>query len=92
MELRLLDLSNNQITEVTGLEAQTSLEDLWLNDNAIVSLAGLPAALSACQNSLTCVYMAANPATKGNSEYSDTMRALLPNLTQLDADYLQPRS
>eukprot|EP00967_Tisochrysis_lutea_P078588 scaffold107052_cov20-Tisochrysis_lutea.AAC.1 len=31
--LKILDVSNNRISKVEGLESQTQLEDLWLNDN-----------------------------------------------------------
>ncbi len=31
--LKILDVSNNRISKVEGLDSQTQLEDLWLNDN-----------------------------------------------------------
>lgn len=31
--LKILDVSNNRISKVQGLDSQTQLEDLWLNDN-----------------------------------------------------------
>lgn len=39
--LRVLDVSTNRVTDITGVETLSRLTDLWLNDNGIQSLADL---------------------------------------------------
>lgn len=38
--LNIVDLSNNRITKIEGLEGLTLLEDLWLNDNQVCGEGG----------------------------------------------------
>ncbi|KAK9807493.1 hypothetical protein WJX72_000775 [[Myrmecia] bisecta] len=89
IKLQILDVSNNMIAEVAGLETLTELQDLWLNDNQIPSLAPLGQALRGPQQTLTCIYLQNNPATKDNAEYRQIMMDLLPCLKQLDSDYVR---
>lgn len=85
--LKVLDVSNNRISAVEGLDELTQLEDLWLNDNQIPSLEGLDQALASQKDCLLVIYLENNPAASG-PQYKDELLALLPNLTQLDADVL----
>jgi protein phosphatase 1 regulatory subunit 7 len=85
--LKVLDASSNRLTAIQGIEALSQLEDLWLNDNGIAGLEDVAAALAPVAGTLTTLYLANSPAAK-EAGYKAAMRAALPALTQLDADYL----
>ena len=85
--LEVLDVSNNQIRRVQGINSLTGLKDLWLNDNLIESLDGVAEALAGQQASLACIYLSGNPAVQATpGDYKAHLKSLLPNLEQLDAD------
>jgi Leucine-rich repeat (LRR) protein len=83
----VLDVSNNRVSELQGVEKLHLLTDLWLNDNLIASLDRL---LSASQSptgaSLTCLYLHGNPASQDSAAYRGTVLHMFPNLQQLDDD------
>ena len=85
-ELEVLDVSSNQLKQVEGLDALTSLRDLWLNNNQLPDLEAINLAWEACRDTLVCVYLANNPATCNNPLYKRSVTAWLPKLEQLDAD------
>ena len=86
--LSVLDLSNNQLEQLHGLETLTTLQDLWLNDNRIQTLDNLEEDLRGPRQSLSCVYLANNPASADVSKYKSKLKELLPKLEQLDADVI----
>ena len=88
-ELQILDVSNNQLSTVSGLSSLQKLQDLWLNNNQILELDTLNAEFDGCRSTLTCVYLTCNPATRNNPLYKQRMMQWLPNLQQLDADYVR---
>jgi len=88
-ELQILDVSNNQLSTVSGLSSLQKLQDLWLNNNQILELDTLNAELDGCRSTLTCVYLTCNPATRNNPLCKQRMMQWLPNLQQLDADYVR---
>ena len=65
VNLRVLDVSNNRVAEVEGLESLHCLRDLWLNDNQLPTLDSIeaPARAGALGSTLTCLYVNGNPAT-----------------------------
>lgn len=71
--------------QISGLEAQTKLTDLWLNDNPIRDLDHIAAAVSACKRTLAVVYLENSPAAKSTTAYLHIMKQMLPNLEQLDS-------
>lgn len=95
--LRVLDLSNNRLTEVDGKElAQlTQLEELWLNGNQIESMDFLYD-LKPLTN-LRTIYLELNPCVgdistfnpAGRQAYNKKIRSILPQLTQIDAEYFE---
>ncbi len=91
--LRVLDVSSNQVSDLTGLEALTQLTDLWLNDNAITSLGDLAAAAGGPMGgSLTCLYLAGNPAAEtagGHAAYRAAVVRMFPKLQQLDDELVK---
>ncbi len=90
--LRVLDVSSNQVADITGIEALSHLTDLWLNDNAIQSLADLAAAAGGLTGgTLTTLYLAGNPAVDkagGHAAYRAAILKMFPNLQQLDDEVL----
>lgn len=89
LELQILDVSNNQLSNVAGLSSLQKLQDLWLNNNQILELDTVNAELDGCRSTMTCVYLTCNPATRNNPFYKQRMLQWLPNLQQLDADYVR---
>jgi hypothetical protein len=81
--VRLLYLS--KCMQVCGLQAQTKLTDLWLNDNPIKDLDHISAAVAACKDTLTVVYLENSPAAKSTTAYLHIMKQMLPSLEQLDS-------
>ena len=81
-KLSTLDLSNNPISNLDGIENQMNLSELWLtkteftNFEALGRLARLPV--------LSCVYLEHSPVAK-LPNYKENMVSLLPHLEQLDA-------
>lgn len=87
--LEILDVSSNRVLKVQGLGNLTKLKDLWLNDNSIDSLDSLEQDLESQRDSLTCIYLAGNPAaTKLAEEYTPLLKRILPNIEQIDSDIL----
>ena len=86
--LQVLDVSNNRISRIEGLDPLTQLQDLWLNDNTIPSLEGLEDVLAQQKDTLTTIYLENNPAAEDPS-YRSRVLAALPQLKQLDAHVLE---
>ena len=63
-KLRVLDVSSNRVAKVEGLEAQTTLEDLWLNDNQLDEWDGLYESLEGPRQTLTTIYLENNPIVR----------------------------
>ena len=83
--LNTIDLSNNRLTSTEGLEVAPMLEEVWLSANQVASfdavapLQALPA--------VSCVYLEHNPIA-GEFDYRQQLKAMLPTLTQIDANAL----
>ena len=71
--------------QVEGLESQTLLTDLWLNNNKVAELDHLTEALQPCKASLQVLYLEATPAAKSTDAYLLLMKELLPSLEYLDS-------
>lgn len=82
--LRLLDLSGNQIVVVEGVEELVALEEFWANDNKIESLEAVSEALEGAAG-LRTVYLEGNPCAKGEGYMQEALRLLPDSLSQLDA-------
>ena len=80
--LHTLDLSNNRLSCIAGVQQMAVLEELWMTKALLESyeslqpLAALP--------KLSCVYLEHSHIAK-DFEYRKTVSALVPSLTQLDA-------
>ena len=91
VNLQVLDVSNNRVSEVHGLEDLQSLRDLWLNDNQITTLDDIEAAARAgsLSSTLTCLYITGNPATsQNNNDVRSRILTAFPKLEQLDDSVL----
>ena len=80
--LKILDVSNNKVSEVEGLEHVHHLQDLWLNDNRIRSLAQLDVT-SPMRQSLMCLYISGNPCVAERTS-TGALLQMFPCLQQLD--------
>ena len=80
--LKILDVSNNKVSEVEGLEHLHHLQDLWLNDNRVASLAQLDVN-SPMRQTLTCLYISGNPCV-AQSNSTGALMQMFPSLQQLD--------
>lgn len=81
---RLADVHSSTV-QVSGLEAQTRLTDLWLNNNPIKDLDHIAAAVASCKDTLTVVYLEGSPAAKSTDAYLHIMKQMLPKLEYLDS-------
>lgn len=89
-QLEVLDLSNNAISKIEGLQSLHHLKDLWLNDNRIDSLETLHLNLEGPRESLVCIYLAQNPISRGDRvQFRQRLVQMLPNLEQIDADLVR---
>lgn len=82
--LRVLDLSGNQIVVVEGVEHLVALEEFWANDNMIESLEAVGEALEGAAG-IETVYLEGNPCAKSDGYMHDALRLLPDSLSQLDA-------
>jgi len=89
MNLRILDLSTNQINHLENLFTLLNMEELWFNQNQLSTWEDL----KQLQNSkkITCVYFEGNPIEK-DPQYRNKLIAYIPNLTQIDAIPYIPNS
>ena len=86
-KLRVLDISNIRVTEVSGPETLQCLKDLWLNDNHIESLEALEAAAreGGLSSTLTCPYINGNlAASQSGADFKGRMLTAFPKLERLD--------
>ncbi|KAJ1629919.1 hypothetical protein T492DRAFT_593338 [Pavlovales sp. CCMP2436] len=87
--LRVLDAAGNRIEAVAELTPFPLLEDLWLNDNCIGTMAA--AAAVAASLRLQTLYLEGNPLAQANDAYAVQLLAFAPaSLRQLDAIVLAP--
>ena len=82
-------VQGSEWVQVTGLQQQTKLSDLWLNDNPVRNLEHLQEALTPCKDTLQVVYLENSPAAKSTTAYLHIMRQMLPKLEQLDSTPIQ---
>ncbi|KAA8534915.1 hypothetical protein F0562_029869 [Nyssa sinensis] len=82
---RILDVAANKLTEITGVGNLPQLEDLWLNDNQIISLEAIAEAVAGSKEKLTTIYLERNPCAN-SPNYSTTLRQIFPNIQQIDSE------
>jgi protein phosphatase 1 regulatory subunit 7 len=84
--LRLLDVSNNQISTIANVAHLGELQEFWANDNILENFENLRE-LAKCPK-LGAVYLEANPWSN-NPRYVAIVRGYLPALRQIDAAILR---
>ena len=83
--LRVLDISNNQITHLTNLKHLGHLEELWASSNLIQSFDEVEKEL-ADKKELKTVYFEMNPLQlKNPALYRNKVKLALPLIQQIDA-------
>ena len=85
INLRVLDISNNQIQHLTNLGSLEHLEELWASSNLISSFEEVEREL-ADKKELKTVYFEMNPLQlKSPALYRNKIRLALPQIQQIDA-------
>lgn len=83
--LRVLDVSNNQIVSLKGIEHLKNLEELWASYNKIGDFAEVETVLGD-KKQLNTVYFEGNPLQlRGPALYRNKVRLSLPQIMQIDA-------
>ena len=80
--LNTLDLSNNGLTSLQGIQRIPSLTELWLTSSALSAFEDIKPLLQLPD--LQCLYLEHSPISK-DYEYRIRISQMIPSLTQLDA-------
>lgn len=80
--LTTIDLSNNKLTSIAGIEVLVELEEFWITRSLLTSYESL-APLSSLKK-LNCVYLEHSPIAN-DFEYRMKLTEMCPTLEQLDA-------
>ncbi|CAK7268906.1 protein phosphatase regulatory subunit Sds22 [Sporothrix epigloea] len=87
--LRVLDISNNQITSFSGTEHLSALEEVWASYNQIGDFADVERCLRD-KSKLETVYLEGNPLQlRGPALYRNKVRLALPQVQQIDATFVR---
>ncbi|OAA63731.1 protein phosphatase pp1 regulatory subunit [Niveomyces insectorum RCEF 264] len=87
--LRTLDIGNNQITSLRGIEGLTQLEELWAGYNQLVDFADIERTLGD-KRALETVYFEGNPLQlRAPALYRHKVRLAVPQVQQIDATYVR---
>jgi hypothetical protein len=87
-KLSVLDLCRNRLTNASPFAHLTSLDELWLSGNEISSMDDVQC-LEPLGKSLDTIYLEYNPLQANDPLYRKRIAALLPSLTQIDANQIQ---
>ena len=83
--LRVLDISNNQIQHLSGFKQLSKLEELWASSNLLSSFDEVEQELKD-KKELNTVYFEANPLQlKSPALYRNKVRLALPQIEKIDA-------
>lgn len=91
INLRVIDVSNNRLTHLTGLSHLRKLEDLWANNNQLSSFDEIEKELGGRRAEdgdelVKTVYFEGNPLHRQNEVlYKVKVRMALPEIEQIDA-------
>ena len=85
--LRVVDLSSNHIQSIAGISACQRLEEVWMTASDLSTFDDLQELSMLPQ--LNCIYLEHSPISKHTS-YTDRLKAMIPTLTQIDAEELKP--
>lgn len=81
----MIDISSNQISQLTNLKHLQHLEEVWASSNQLSSFDEVEKEL-ADKKELTTVYFEGNPLqTKSPALYRNKVRLALPQIKQIDA-------
>ena len=86
--LKIIDVSNNPITSLVGLEPLVNLEELWASNCKLDSFEEISRVLGDKQK-LETVYLEGNPLeTRQRALYRNKVKLALPQVRQVDASEL----
>ena len=80
--LNTIDLSNNGLSSIEGIQQIRNLEEFWMSGSGFDSFESLEPLSKLA--TLTCVYLEHSPIAK-DFEYRKKLTQLIPSLEQLDA-------
>ena len=84
-KLRIIDISNNQIQQLSGLKQLSKLEEFWASSNLLGSFEDIEEQLKD-KEELDTVYFEMNPLqTNQPVLYRNKVRLALPQIKQIDA-------
>jgi protein phosphatase 1 regulatory subunit 7 len=85
----VLDISNNQIESLEGIEGCEELEEVWASYNLIGDFAEVERVLGG-KEALNTVYFERCPLQlKGPAVYRNKVRLVLPQVMQIDATFVR---
>ena len=88
LRLRVIDISNNQISHLTNLSHLKQLEEVWASGNQLSSFDEVEKELGECEH-LSTVYLEGNPLQlKQPALYRNKVRLAVPRIKQIDASKL----
>ena len=88
INLKIIDVSNNPITSLVGLEPLVNLEELWASNCKLDSFEEISRVLGDKQK-LETVYLEGNPLeTRQRALYRNKVKLALPQVRQVDASEL----
>jgi protein phosphatase 1 regulatory subunit 7 len=88
-KLRVLDVSNNMIEHLSGLEKVPLLEELWASSNKLASFQEVEDQLADKEN-LETVYLEGNPLQRdAGATYRNKIKLALPRVKQIDATFVR---
>lgn len=88
--LRVLDISNNQIAQLANLAHLSHLEELWASNNKLASFEEIEQELGGLEELVT-VYFEGNPLMwEAAAGYRIKIKLALPRIQQIDASMFFP--
>merc|ERR1712083_968052 len=80
--LQTIEIANNKIGDLSGVEHMTNLEEFWANNNSVEDFKEVSKLTP--NSSLLTVYLEHNPIQK-DAQYRRKIKLALPSLTQIDS-------
>lgn len=88
-KIEILDVQNNPIKTLEGIEGLSELENFWASHCQLASFPEIEKVLGD-KEKLSEVYFEGNPLQKSNEVlYRNKVRLALPKVTKIDASYVR---
>jgi protein phosphatase 1 regulatory subunit 7 len=88
-KLRVLDISNNQVSSLKGLGSLSGIEEVWASYCHIADYSDVERELKDKEH-LTTVYLEGNPLQlRAPALYRNKVKLALPQVSQIDATFVR---